>query len=314
MTKKDQIIKILIADDHTIFRDGLIKLLSGRKEFKVVGETGSGDGIVGQVEKLQPDILLLDLVMPQMGGMDALRALAEAKSNVRTILLSGAVEGEDISGALESLNEDAFVLERIVVDGGSRDGTQDIARRLGATVIETEKGRGHQISVGVRQSRGDIVLILHGDCRIRAGVLQRIQRALNCKSQYIGGALGMIYQSKTFTKRLLALLNNGRARLTGISFGDQAQFFRKKVLERLGGYPDQMLMEDVELSMRMKESGLTLFVPKGVAVSERRWIKMGFCKNFLRVVMLCLTYLVQRRLEMGNSARKDFYSRYYADS
>ena len=82
----------------------------------------------------------------------------------------------------------------------------------------------------------------------------------------------------------------------------------------MGGYPDQMLMEDVELSMRMKENGLTLFVPNGVAVSERRWIKMGFCKNFIRVVTLCLTYLVQRRLEMGDSARKDFYSRYYTDA
>lgn len=101
MIQKDRAVKILIADDHTIFRDGLKKLLSGRKEFKVVGETGSGAEVVEQVKKLHPDILLLDLVMPKMGGMEVLRALAGTKPDVRSILLSGAVEGEDIAGALE---------------------------------------------------------------------------------------------------------------------------------------------------------------------------------------------------------------------
>ena len=137
MTKKDRVIKILIADDHTIFRDGLIRLLSSRKEFKVVGEIDSGAEVVEQVKKLHPDILLLDLVMPKMGGMDALRALAEAKSNVSTILLSGNVEGQDIANALE-LGARGLVL---------KDSTSSLLFKAIHTVMDGQYWIGRQ-SVG----------------------------------------------------------------------------------------------------------------------------------------------------------------------
>jgi two-component system nitrate/nitrite response regulator NarL len=101
MNKSNRAVTILIVDDHAIFRDGLTRLLATQKEFEVVGEMLNGAGIVESVKKLHPDILLLDLLMPKVTGMDALRSLAAAKINVQTILLSGAVEGEDISRALE---------------------------------------------------------------------------------------------------------------------------------------------------------------------------------------------------------------------
>jgi rSAM/selenodomain-associated transferase 2 len=220
-------------------------------------------------------------------------------------------ESQHIAGALGSLRDQSSVSEIMVVDGGSSDGTPDIAKRWGAKVIEAKKGRGRQIKVGVDHCHGDVILILHADCRIRESTLQRIREALNGKPECIGGSVGMRYQLESFSHRILALLNNGRARLTGISFGDQAQFFRKSALQLMGGYPDQMIMEDVELSMRMKENGLTRFIPGGVVVSERRWAKMGFFRNFTRVVTLCSTYLVQRRLEFGDAARRDLYTRYY---
>lgn len=216
-----------------------------------------------------------------------------------------------IRGALESVGNQSSVREIFVVDGGSSDGTQEIAGRWGVKVIETRIGRGHQISAGVDRTRGDVILTLHADCRIREGTLHRIRKALNGNPACVGGAVGMRYQARTWKHRALARVNNGRARLTGISFGDQAQFFRRNALESMGGYPDQMLMEDVELSMRMKKKGNTLFIPDGVVVSERRWSKRGFLGNIERVVTLCLTYLVQRRLEIGDAARSDFYARYY---
>jgi two-component system nitrate/nitrite response regulator NarL len=101
MTKEVQVIRILIADDHTIFRDGLNTLLSGRQEFTVVGEAGDGQETLRLLEKAKPDILLLDLRMPKVSGMEVLRSLAESKSPVRTIVLCGDTQGDDISKAFE---------------------------------------------------------------------------------------------------------------------------------------------------------------------------------------------------------------------
>jgi len=212
---------------------------------------------------------------------------------------------------MEALGQETNLLETIVVDGGSMDKTRTMAAGLGACVITGERGRGFQIKKGIDQCHGDIILVLHADCRIRQGVFKRIKSALNGNPQYIGGALGMSYSPESFTNRFLARLNNGRARWAGIAFGDQGQFFRKEALGLTGGFPDQMLMEDVELSLRLKEKGLLCYISKGVTVSERRWAKIGFFKNFWQVVSLCLTYLVLRRLGLGNGKRNDFYNRYY---
>ncbi len=101
MAENGKAIQILIADDHSIFRDGLKNLLACEPEFQVVGEALDGDEALKLVRQLQPDILLLDLLMPRVSGMDVLRALSESRSKVRTILLSGVVEGEEISRAFE---------------------------------------------------------------------------------------------------------------------------------------------------------------------------------------------------------------------
>ncbi len=229
-----------------------------------------------------------------------------------SVIIPTLNEERNIQGVVKSLGQETNLLETIVVDGGSKDKTRVIAAELGACVIKEERGRGFQIKKGIDRCHGDIVLILHADCRIRKGVLKRIKSTLNQNPHYIGGSLGMSYRLESFANRFLARLNNGRARWTGIAFGDQGQFFRKEALGLIGGFPNQMLMEDVELSLRLKEKGHLCHISKGVIVSERRWAKIGFFKNFQQVVTLCLTYLVLRRLGLGNAKRKHFYNRYYA--
>ena len=94
-------IRVLIADDHTIFRDGLRTLFAKEPDFKIVAEACNGEEAVELVNRLRPDVLLLDMVMPKLNGMAVLRKLSEAGSNVRTILLSGEMEADDISKAFE---------------------------------------------------------------------------------------------------------------------------------------------------------------------------------------------------------------------
>jgi two-component system nitrate/nitrite response regulator NarL len=94
-------IRILIADDHPIFRDGLRRLLESEPDFKVVGEASDGAEAVALTKEHNPDVLLLDLAMPRSPGMEALRELATAKSPVRIVLLTAAVERTQMLEALQ---------------------------------------------------------------------------------------------------------------------------------------------------------------------------------------------------------------------
>ena len=94
-------IRILIADDHGIFRDGLRRLLEAEPNLCVIGEAADGAEAVALVAQLRPDILLLDLAMPRVPGMEVLRELAAGKHPVRTILLTASVERPQILEALQ---------------------------------------------------------------------------------------------------------------------------------------------------------------------------------------------------------------------
>lgn len=223
-------------------------------------------------------------------------------------------EAESILGAVGSLRGEVDVLETVVADGGSSDDTCDLARKVGAKLVQSRRGRGFQINEGINACRGDVILILHADCRIRSGTLERTKKTLNGNLQLIGGCLAMRYDDDSFRNRFLASLNNARARWTGLAFGDQGQFFRAEALTLMGGYPDQMLMEDVELSFRLKETGPVCCIAYGIEVSGRRWQKMGFWRNGARVLILFLTYLVYRRLGVKDPSAESFYSRYYTEN
>lgn len=145
MTAQRQI-RVLIADDHPIFREGLRRLLEAEREFVVVGEAKDGFEAVQSVEELQPDVLLLDLAMPRASGLTALRELAERRATVRTIMLTAAIEREETIEAFrlgargvvlkESATEILYKCLRAVADGEYWVGHErvgDIVRALRAT-------------------------------------------------------------------------------------------------------------------------------------------------------------------------------------
>ena len=96
-----QPIRIVIADDHAIFRDGLRRLLATQEDFRVIGEASDGKEAIAMATDLRPDVLLLDLAMPRVPGMEVLRELAHQDVAVRTILLTAAIQPFAVTSALQ---------------------------------------------------------------------------------------------------------------------------------------------------------------------------------------------------------------------
>lgn len=122
-------IRILVADDHPIVRDGLIAILSTQPDFEIVGKASTGVEAINQADVLKPDLLLLDLEMPEMDGVEALRHLRDAHSPVRAIVFTAFDTDERIVGAVQAgaqgyllkgaPREEIFNAIRVVHAGGS---------------------------------------------------------------------------------------------------------------------------------------------------------------------------------------------------
>jgi rSAM/selenodomain-associated transferase 2 len=228
-----------------------------------------------------------------------------------SIIIPALNESRSIGPCLAALKHRTALKEIIVADGGSTDDTREIALNYGARVIRSQKGRGFQIKAGLDEAGGDVILVLHADCIARPGLFSKVIKSLSDNPDAVGGACGMEFKQKDVKTGIVARLNNLRAFFTGISFGDQAQFFRTQAVEQMGGFPDMMLMEDVELSMRLKQTGRVIYLKKGVAASGRRWHDQKFSKNFITVLWLFTRYLVERRFGHLASGNQKYYIAYY---
>jgi rSAM/selenodomain-associated transferase 2 len=252
-------------------------------------------------------LLVYDTVMRRPVLPLHLFPLAEKVSVIMPVLN----EADRVEAAIQSVRSEPAVAEIIVVDGGSRDATCEHARQAGAVVLSGPRGRGRQVRAGLKLATGDVILVLHADTELVAGGINRMLRDLADYPSIAGGAFEMRFTTHSLGLRTVACLNNWRARWCGISFGDQGQFFRRDALNTMGGFPDMMLMEDVELSLRLKQFGRPLFIRRGVRVSQRRWVRRGFVRNLWRVLTLFIRYLVERRMNGAAGIRTDYYRKYY---
>jgi hypothetical protein len=231
-----------------------------------------------------------------------------------SVILPARDEAVWIAASVRAAAADGCVCEVIVVDGGSRDDTTTVAREAGAEVlvhdqpIERGGGRGGQIACGLRAARGDVVAIVHADTTLRCGSLDQALAHLGANPACVGGALGSAFAGAGLQLRLLELANRSRAALTGVSFGDQVQFFRREPVVEADLYPALPLMEDVELSLRLRCLGRLTFLWQENSVSARRW-QTGNAARAGLVLRLVFRFLVERSI--GDVDTKDFYRRYY---
>jgi rSAM/selenodomain-associated transferase 2 len=169
--------------------------------------------------------------------------------------------------------------ELIVVDGGSTDGTPDLARPGADRVLRADPGRAGQMNAGAAAARGEVVLFLHADTRLPAGADALVQHAVG--GGHLWGRFDVRIAGRSRLLRVVAALMNRRSRWTGIATGDQAIFVRRDVFERIGGFPAQPLMEDIELSRRLRRLGRPACLRPPVVTSGRRWEQRGVWRTIV---------------------------------
>nr|WP_300306512.1 TIGR04283 family arsenosugar biosynthesis glycosyltransferase [Halomonas sp.] len=162
--------------------------------------------------------------------------------------------------------------ELIVVDGGSQDATVTLAIPLADQVLISAPGRARQMNHGAQAARSMNLLFLHADTRLPANATEAVSGAL---INNMWGRFNVSIQGRSPLFGIIAHAMNLRSRLTGIATGDQAIFMTFQAFNEVGGFPDQPLMEDVEISRRLKRLSPPTCLKQRVITDGRRWEKHG---------------------------------------
>ena len=180
--------------------------------------------------------------------------------------------------------------ELIIVDGGSTDETPLIAKRYGQ-VISSERGRARQSNAGAAAARGEILLFLHADMWLDSGAIEGVETAI--LAGYVGGAFKQRIEGDRSLYRLIERAANFRAKWLRIFYGDGGIFVRRTHFNRIGGFPDIPIMEEVGFSRKLRRHGKVTLVEPGIHISARRWQKNGILRTTLTNWLITLLYLLR---------------------
>lgn len=188
-------------------------------------------------------------------------------------------EAAGIAEALAAIGaQEPPAREVLVVDGGSGDGTPEVARRAGARVLTARRGRGIQLHTGARAAGGDILLFLHADTRLPRGAMAAVEAALGDPA-VVGGKFRLRFEHRHPV--LGAVAFGSRLPWAWASYGDAATFVRRDVYERMGGFEDVPLFEDHRFFARLRREGRIRVLPLEVTTSCRRFCRRGPLRQLL---------------------------------
>lgn len=217
-----------------------------------------------------------------------------------SVIIPAYNEEAALPDTLRSLFSQPGDCEIIAVDGGSTDRTRGVLLDAGFSegpvpltphrsrlFMTAPKGRASQMNAGAKTAGGEWLLFLHADTVLPEGAINRLNKMEADHTIQAGGFMHQ-FSGNDWRLRVISLLDNFRCTRSRIIYGDQALFVRRSLFERLGGFPDQPILEDVAFCERViKETHPLLLFPP-VITDARKFLKMGVWRSFVRVLLIIL--------------------------
>jgi len=218
--------------------------------------------------------------------------LANAGSSFMiAVIIPTLNEAELLPETLSCVRANNAACEMLVVDGGSGDETVRLAEAGGARVIHSPKRqRAFQMNLGAQQARSDIFLFLHADTWIGPNALQQIEKTFD-QPGLVGGGFARRFQGASAVLRVTCRIGECRSRLLGWFFGDQGIFARRSAFERVGGFRELPLFEDLDFCRRLSRLGSLTTLRPPIVSSSRRFDARGSLLTTLSDVWLTTRYL-----------------------
>ena len=225
------------------------------------------------------------------------------KVSVVVPALDEATRLADALASLATIREAGH--EVIVVDGGSSDGTCEIATPLADRVLVAPRGRAIQMNTGSAIAKGDYLLFLHADCRLPSSGVAAIERAALSGRRW--GRFDVELEGRSPLLPMIAALMNWRSAITGVCTGDQGIFVERASFDGVGGFPAIPLMEDIAISTALRRTaGHPGCVSERIAVSGRRWDERGALRTIAQMWSLRFAF---RRGASPHALARRYYGR-----
>ena len=196
-----------------------------------------------------------------------------------SVIIPTLDERASIGAAIDRAHEGG-AFEVIVVDGGSIDGTGQVAEQHGVRVVESPPGRGRQMNAGAAVATGDALLFLHGDTTLPVAFAGHVAGVL-ARPGVVAGAFELRIDAPHRALRLVEAAVNRRSRWFGMPYGDQAIFLPAATFRQIGGYSETEAMEDFAMIRRLRRLGRVSIAPAHVCTSARRWLAGGIWQTTL---------------------------------
>jgi rSAM/selenodomain-associated transferase 2 len=187
-------------------------------------------------------------------------------------------------------NLQGLAAEIIFVDGGSTDGSITLVRKTGYRCFEAPAGRAIQMNAGASIASGDVLLFHHADSLLPRGCLNSIRRSI--ENGCAGGSFDLQLDTSRTLFRIVGFMITLRSRLASVSTGDQGMFVTRAAFDELGGFTEQPIFEDVDMSLRLQRVGRVCQLHPPILTSSRRWEIQGAYRTVLRMWVLRALYYV----------------------